>query len=73
MLNRQFARSRMTTATRRRIAALALARTNRYGPRTIATPSLVAAAPDEHAKSPDKHLSPAETSCPPARNVTFSR
>jgi hypothetical protein len=39
----------MTTATRRRIAALALARTNRYGLRTIATPDLVAAAPDEHA------------------------
>jgi hypothetical protein len=49
MLDRQFARSRMTTATRRRIAALALARTNRYGVRTIATPGLVAAAPDEHA------------------------
>jgi hypothetical protein len=49
MLDRQFARSRMTAATRRRIAALALTRTNRYGPRTIATPGLVAAAPGEHA------------------------
>jgi hypothetical protein len=49
MLARQFAHSRMTTATRRRIAALALARTNRYGLRTIATPGLVAAAPDEQA------------------------
>ena len=39
----------MTTATRRRIAALALARTNRYGLRTITTPGLVAAALDEHA------------------------
>jgi hypothetical protein len=49
MLDRQLARSRMTTATRRRIAALALARTNRYGLRTIATSGLVAAAADEHA------------------------
>jgi hypothetical protein len=49
MLHRQFAHSRMTTATRRRIAALALARTNRYGLRTITTPGLVAAALDEHA------------------------
>jgi hypothetical protein len=49
MLHRQFAHSRMTTATRRRIAALALARTNRYGPRTITTPGLVAAALDAHA------------------------
>jgi hypothetical protein len=39
----------MTTATQRRIAALALARTNRYGLRTITTPGLVAAALDEHA------------------------
>ncbi|HSE82581.1 MAG TPA: hypothetical protein VLA87_12980 [Gaiellaceae bacterium] len=37
----------MTTATRRR-HALALARTNRYGPRTIVASGLVAAAPDEH-------------------------
>jgi len=38
----------MTTATRRRHVALALARTNQYGPRTIAASDLVAAAPDEH-------------------------
>jgi hypothetical protein len=49
MLDRQFAHSRMTTATRRRIAALALARAIQHGPRTIATPGLVAAAPDKHA------------------------
>jgi hypothetical protein len=49
MLDRQFARSRMTTSTRRRIAALALARANQHGPRTITTLGLVAAAPDEHA------------------------
>jgi hypothetical protein len=35
----------MTTATLRRIVALALARTNRYALRTIAAPCLVAAAP----------------------------
>jgi hypothetical protein len=46
---RQLAPSRMTTATRRRIAALTLARTNQYGLRAITTPGLVAAAPDEHA------------------------
>jgi hypothetical protein len=49
MLDQQTSHSRMTTATRRRIAALALARTNRYGLRTIPTPGLVAAVPDERA------------------------
>ncbi|MGH3038450.1 MAG: hypothetical protein ACRDLZ_03460 [Gaiellaceae bacterium] len=39
----------MTAATRRRIVALALVRTDRYGLRPIAAPHLVAAAPDEHA------------------------
>jgi len=39
----------MTAAARRRIAALALAHTNQYGLRTIATPGLAAAVPDEHA------------------------
>jgi hypothetical protein len=47
MLDRQFPHSRMAPATRRRIAALALARTLEYGPRTIATPGLVADVPDE--------------------------
>ena len=40
--------SRMAAETRRRIVALALARTCGYGPRTIAAPGLVSAAPDEH-------------------------
>ena len=39
----------MAAATRRRIAALKLARTSPYGLRTIATPGLVAAVPDERA------------------------
>jgi len=47
MLDRQFTHSRMTAATRRRLAALALARADRHGLRAIATPGLVAAAPDE--------------------------
>ncbi|MGH3112933.1 MAG: hypothetical protein ACRDOP_05645, partial [Gaiellaceae bacterium] len=42
--------SRLAAATRRRIAALALARTHRYGLRTIATPGLVAAVPGGRAK-----------------------
>ena len=49
MLDRQFAHSRMTTATRRRIATLALTRADKHGLRAIAAPGLVAAAPDEHA------------------------
>jgi hypothetical protein len=49
MLDRQFTHSRMTAATRRRLAALALARANLHGLRAIATPGLVAAAPVEHA------------------------
>jgi len=49
MLDRQLPHSRLAAATRRRIAALALARTDQYGLRTITTPSLVAAVPDEHA------------------------
>jgi hypothetical protein len=48
MLDRQSPHSRLAAATRRRIAALALARTHRYGLRTIATPGLVAPVPDEH-------------------------
>jgi hypothetical protein len=48
MLDRQLPHSRLAAATRRRIAALALARTHRYGLRTIATPGLVAPVPDEH-------------------------
>jgi hypothetical protein len=39
----------MAAATRRRIVALALVRTNRYGLRAIAAPGLVAAVPSEHA------------------------
>ena len=49
MLDRQSPYSRLAPATRRRIAALPLARTLEYGPRTITTPSLVADVPDEHA------------------------
>jgi hypothetical protein len=49
MLDRRMAHLWMTAATRRRLAALSLTRTNRYGLRAIATPGLVAAAPDEHA------------------------
>jgi hypothetical protein len=49
MLDRRLERSRMTPATLRRIVALTLARTSQYGPRTIATPGLVADAPDEHS------------------------
>jgi hypothetical protein len=48
MLDRRSLHSRLTTATRRRLVALALARTHRYGLRAIAAPGLVAAAPDEH-------------------------
>jgi hypothetical protein len=51
MPDRQFLHSRLVAATRRRIAALALARTSRTsrtGRGTIATPGLVAAVPDEH-------------------------
>jgi hypothetical protein len=48
MLDRQLPHSRLA-ATRRRIAALALARTEPYGVRTITTPGLVAPVPDEHA------------------------
>jgi hypothetical protein len=48
MPDRQFLYSRLVAATRRRIAALALARTSRTGRGTIATPGLVAAVPDEH-------------------------
>jgi hypothetical protein len=47
MLARQSSHSRLAAATRRRIAALVLTRTNRYGLRTITTPGLVAAVPDE--------------------------
>jgi hypothetical protein len=39
----------MAAATRRRIAALALARTSGTGCGAITTPGLVAAVPDEHA------------------------
>ncbi|MGH3024703.1 MAG: hypothetical protein ACRDNI_13675 [Gaiellaceae bacterium] len=39
----------MAAATLRRIAPLALTRTFRYALRTIETPGLVAAVPDEHA------------------------
>lgn len=49
MLDRRFAYSRPAAATRRRIATFALARTLEYGPRTTATPGLVATVPDEHA------------------------
>ena len=49
MLDRRLPHSRMAAATRRRIAALALARTDWYGLRTITTPGLVAPVPDEHA------------------------
>jgi hypothetical protein len=49
MLDRPSAHSRLAPATRRRIAALALARTAWYGLRTIATPGLVAGVPGEHA------------------------
>jgi hypothetical protein len=49
MLDRQLPHSRLAAATRRRIAALALARTEPYGLRTVTTPGLVAPVPDEHA------------------------
>jgi hypothetical protein len=49
MPDRQFPRPRMTTATLRRIVALALPRTCGYALRTIAAPGLVAAAPAERA------------------------
>ncbi len=49
MPDRQFPHSRLAPATLSRIAALALARTLGYGPRTITTPGLVADVPDEHA------------------------
>jgi hypothetical protein len=49
MLDRQSPHSRLAAATRRRIAALALARIHRYGLRAITTPGLVAAVPDKHA------------------------
>jgi hypothetical protein len=49
MLDRQFTHSRMTAATLRRLAALALSRADQHGLRAIATPGLVAAAPVEHA------------------------
>jgi hypothetical protein len=39
----------MAAATRRRIVALALARANQHGLRTITTTGLVAPIPDEHA------------------------
>lgn len=48
MLDRRSPHSRMAAATRRRFAPLALARTIRYALRTIETPGLVAAVPDEH-------------------------
>jgi hypothetical protein len=38
----------MAAATRRRIVALALARTFGYGRRAIAAPGLVSAVPGEH-------------------------
>jgi hypothetical protein len=49
MPGRHYKRSRMTTATRRRFFALALARTLGTRLRTIAVPGLVAAAPVEHS------------------------
>ena len=48
MLDRQLPHSRLAAATRRRIAALALPRTEPYGLRTITMPGLVAAVPGEH-------------------------
>jgi hypothetical protein len=45
MPGRQPEHSWMALATRRRIAALDLGRTDRYGPRPIATPGLVASVP----------------------------
>jgi hypothetical protein len=49
MLDHRSANPRMTTATRRRLVALAVTRTSRYGLRAIAAPGLVAAAPGESA------------------------
>ena len=49
MLDRQPPHPRLATAALRRFAALALARTNQYGLRTITTPGLVAAVPYERA------------------------
>jgi hypothetical protein len=48
MLDQRSTHSRLAAATLR-IAALALSPYCRYGLRTIATPSLVAAVPVEHA------------------------
>jgi hypothetical protein len=54
MPDRRLAPSRLTTATQRRIVALALARTDKYAPRAIAAPGLIAAAPDERpSRQPD--------------------
>jgi catechol 2,3-dioxygenase-like lactoylglutathione lyase family enzyme len=50
MLDPYLTHSRMTPPTRRRIVALAPARTNQYGLRTTAAPGLVAAAPAEHPR-----------------------
>jgi hypothetical protein len=50
MLDRRSPHSRLAAATRRRIAALALARPHGYGLRTITTPGLVAPVPDEDAE-----------------------
>ena len=41
MLDRQSPHARLAAATRRRIAALALARTEPYGLRTVTTPGLM--------------------------------
>jgi hypothetical protein len=54
MPDRRLAPSRLTTATQRRIVALALARTDKYAPRAIAAPDVIAAAPDERpSRQPD--------------------
>ena len=45
MPDRRYPHARMTSATRRRITTLALARTGEYGLRAIVAPGLVAAAP----------------------------
>jgi hypothetical protein len=49
MLDRQSAQSRLAAATRRRLVALALARTPWYGLRAITSLGLVAAVPGDRA------------------------
>src|SRR5918992_3061147 len=72
MPDRQSPRSRLAAATRRRIAALALARTHRYGLRTITTPGLVAPIPDEHGNHRPNIYAPTTKTVVPRRTRSKS-